>query len=192
MSKPLQIYLVDNYDSFTFNLVHYLEAANNCNVHVCRNDEIDIEAIENYDAIVFSPGPGLPNEAGKMKEVIERYYSTKKMLGVCLGHQAIAEYFGAKLVNANVVTHGKATTINVLNESKLFYNTTAKFKVGRYHSWYVDGQSIPKFLKITATDESNIVMAFEHESLPIVGVQFHPESILTEHGLQIIENWKAI
>lgn len=160
------------------------------NVTVKRNDEIGLDEIGAFDAIVLSPGPGLPSKAGIMPALINRYASTKKILGVCLGHQAIGEAFGASLKNLNQVHHGVAIPINVIDKSEtLFVNLPARLNTGRYHSWVIDKQTIPSELEITATDDDGEIMAIRHKELDICGVQFHPESLLTPEGLQIVENW---
>lgn len=187
MSKIL---ILDNYDSFTFNLKHYLEAIQNEDVDVFRNDEITISKIENYDRIVFSPGPGLPADAGILLDVIKTFSATKPMLGVCLGHQAITIAFGGKLRQLNEVVHGKTRSCKVIDPtSNLFKNIPSHFDTGRYHSWVADENYFPTDLKITAVDADNSIMAIEHISLPIFGVQFHPESIMTQHGHQLLKNW---
>lgn len=188
-SQHMKMLILDNYDSFTFNLVHYVEQFVDA-VEVKRNDEASIEEIENYDAIVLSPGPGLPKDAGIMPELIGRYASTKKILGVCLGHQAIAEHFGGKLINLNEVLHGVAVPIEVVDASEPMFNQLPRnFKTGRYHSWSVAEEEFPEMLKVTATDRNGNVMALRHREYDVSGVQFHPESLLTEHGLQMIKNW---
>lgn len=185
----MKVLILDNYDSFTFNLVHYVEQFVDA-VEVKRNDEASIEEIENYDAIVLSPGPGLPKDAGVMPKLIKRYASTKKILGVCLGHQAIAEHFGGKLINLNEVLHGVAVPVKVVDEGEPMFNQLPRnFKTGRYHSWSVAGDDFPEMLKVTATDRNGNVMALRHREYDVSGVQFHPESLLTEHGLQMIKNW---
>lgn len=184
--------ILDNYDSFTYNLVHYAEQF--CDdIEVCRNDKISLDAVAQYDAIILSPGPCLPKDAGIMPELIKRYAPTKKILGVCLGHQAIAEAFGGKLVNMNQVLHGVARkTIVVDHSDKLFKGLPKEFNCGRYHSWAVKNRDLPDCLALTATDEHNFVMAFSHKTYNVCGVQFHPESILTEHGLEIIKNFFTV
>lgn len=181
--------ILDNYDSFTFNLVHYVEQF--CNdVTVKRNDEITLDEVENFDAIVLSPGPGLPKEAGIMPELIKRYAPTKKVLGVCLGHQAIGEAFGASLKNLNQVHHGVAIPINVIESNEpLFADLPERMDTGRYHSWVIDKETIPSDLIITATDDEGEVMGIRHKEFDVCGVQFHPESLLTPEGLKVIENW---
>lgn len=182
----MKIFLIDNYDSFTFNLVHYLETFD-VSVTVKRNDEFQLNEIENYDRIVLSPGPKLPKDAGLMMQVIQKYYNKKPILGICLGHQALAEYFGAELYNMTDIYHGMSTMINVDNASTIFKSLPSKLKVGRYHSWAV--KNLPKELNAIAKTDEGVIMGFEHKQLPIVGLQFHPESIMTTKGLNIIENW---
>ena len=185
----MKILLLDNYDSFTYNLVHYIEKVSNAIVEVRRNDEIEMEEVETYDKIMLSPGAGLPKDAGIMPELIKRYYKSKSIFGVCLGQQAIAEAFGGSLINLNEVFHGVATPINVIEEDYLFKNIPKKFNVGRYHSWVVDKNNLPKELEIAAVDEFGNCMALRHKHYDIRGVQFHPESILSEYGEEIISNW---
>lgn len=184
----MKLLVLDNYDSFTYNLVHLLREIG-IDLDVFRNDKISLEAVENYDKILLSPGPSLPKEAGIMPQLIERYAPYKNILGVCLGHQAIGEGFGASLFNLPEVQHGVATHIHCQTED-LFSNLPPKFKVGRYHSWVIDKNSIKSTpLQITAEDEQGFVMAVKHQSYQVRGVQFHPESILTEYGREILQNW---
>jgi len=185
----MQILVFDNYDSFTYNLVHYIECATDATIEVIRNDKITLEEIHRFDKIVFSPGPGIPSQAGIMIEAIKMYAPSKSILGVCLGQQAIAEAFGGSIINLNTVFHGVATPIKIVKEDKLFKNIPSAFNVGRYHSWVVNKNNFPQQLEITALDQSGQIMAIRHKTLDVCGVQFHPESILTEHGLQLIKNW---
>ncbi len=185
----MKILLLDNYDSFTYNLVHYIEQVAGHQPEVFRNDEISIEAIKEYDKIMLSPGAGLPADAGIMPQLIKEYYKTKSIFGVCLGQQAIAEAFGGSLSNLNEVFHGVATPITIIKEDYLFKNVPSTFKVGRYHSWVVNPKDLPSDLEITAIDEQGNCMALHHKTYDIRGVQFHPESILSEFGLDIIRNW---
>lgn len=184
----MKITVIDNYDSFVFNLVRYLEENKDTTVNVMRNDLIDTKIIENSDAIVLSPGPGIPEEAGELMSIIEKYHSIKPILGVCLGHQAIGEFFGASLVQNDKPLHGKATEIKQNNSSILFNNINPTFQVGRYHSWSIELKPDSKLNTIAST-ESGEVMAIKHNELPIHGVQFHPESILTPTGRTMINNW---
>lgn len=184
----MKITVIDNYDSFVFNLVRYLEENKGTTVNVMRNDVIDFKIIENSDAIVLSPGPGIPEEAGELMSIIEKYHSIKPMLGVCLGHQAIGEFFGASLVQNDKPLHGKATEIKQNNSSILFKNIDPTFEVGRYHSWSIELKQ-DSILNAIASTESGEVMAIKHNKLPIHGVQFHPESILTPTGRTMINNW---
>jgi anthranilate synthase component 2 len=181
--------ILDNYDSFTFNLVHYVEQF--CDdVTVKRNDEISLDEVEEFDVIVLSPGPGLPKHAGLMPDLLKRYTPTKKILGVCLGHQAIGEAFGASLKNLNQVHHGVAIPINVIESNEpLFADLPKRMDTGRYHSWVIDGETVPKELIVTAADDEGEVMAIRHKEFDVCGVQFHPESLLTPNGLKVIENW---
>lgn len=189
MSNPYpKVIVIDNYDSFTYNLVHYLEDLN-CDVTVYRNDEFDLEEIEPFDKIVLSPGPGIPDEAGLLKEVIKKYASTKSILGICLGQQAIGEVFGAELMNLEKVYHGIATTIFITENDTLFNDLPSEIEVGRYHSWVIDKNTIPEVLKVTSVDENGEIMSIKHISLDIKAVQFHPESILTPFGKKMLENW---
>jgi anthranilate synthase component 2 len=185
----LKILLLDNYDSFTFNLVHYVEQF--CDdITVKRNDEITLDEVEAFDAIILSPGPGLPKDAGIMPQLIKRYAPTKKILGVCLGHQAIGEAFGASLKNLNQVHHGVAIPVNIMEtDEPLFAGVPSRIDTGRYHSWVIDKDTVPADLEVIATDDDDEVMAIRHNKFNICGVQFHPESLLTPDGLKIIENW---
>lgn len=185
----MKILVLDNYDSFTYNLVNYLEMVDHTDVDVFRNDAIALEKIASYDKILLSPGPGLPSESGILLPLIKAYAATKSILGICLGHQAIGEVFGGKLVNLATVYHGVATEMKILKEDVLFGGIPNNFKAGRYHSWVVDRNNFPEELEITAEDENGYVMALRHKKFDLVGVQFHPESILTEHGVLMIRNW---
>ena len=183
----MKILIIDNFDSFTYNLVHYLEEMD-CTVHVVRNNEVELDSLFSFDAIVLSPGPGLPNDAGMLMQVIERCYLTKPILGVCLGMQALAEFTGAKLFNQLEVKHGVAEMCRQIKPNNLFEGITDEFQVGLYHSWGVDLKNIEVF-KESAISENGVLMAIEHVELPLVGVQFHPESILTPDGKKILSNF---
>lgn len=184
-----KIIVIDNYDSFTYNLVHYLEDLN-CEVTVFRNDEFDIDEIKNFDKILLSPGPGIPDEAGLLKEVIKTYAPTKSILGVCLGQQAIGEVFGGSLTNLEKVYHGVATNVNILvDDEKLFDGLEKQIEVGRYHSWVVSNCDFPETLEITSIDENGEIMSLRHKTFDVRGVQFHPESVLTPNGKEILKNW---
>jgi len=183
----MNVIVIDNYDSFTYNLVHYLEELS-CRVTVKRNDEVNIEDIRKFDKVVLSPGPGIPSEAGLSKEIILRYFKSKSILGVCLGHQAIAEVFGGELLNLKKVFHGVATDINIVKSDPIFLGLPNTLKVGRYHSWVVK-EPVPSDLEVIAIDENGQVMALKHKKYSVWGVQFHPESILTEHGKSLLKNW---
>ena len=183
------ILVIDNYDSFTYNLVHYLEDLN-CKVTVLRNDEFDLYEVEKYDKILLSPGPGLPSEAGLLKAVIQKYASTKSILGVCLGQQAIGEVFGGSLKNLEKVYHGVASNIQITVDNELLYNNLEKnIEVGRYHSWVISKENFPVDLEITSVDENGEIMSIRHRVYDVKGVQFHPESVLTPQGKKILENW---
>lgn len=187
----MKILVLDNYDSFTYNLVHIIrELGYGEQMDVFRNDKIELEAVAAYDKILLSPGPGLPSEAGIMPELIKMYAPTKHILGVCLGHQGIGECFGADLHNLEEVLHGIATPVsNLIPEDPLFAGVPKAFQVARYHSWVVNRESINGSLEILAEDENGVVMAIRHKEYDVYGLQFHPESIITDHGIQIIQNW---
>jgi len=185
----MKIIVIDNYDSFVYNLVHYLEELD-CVVTVKRNDQFILDEITNYDKIVLSPGPGIPEEAGLLKEVIEEYAAKKPILGVCLGQQAIGEVFGGKLINLPKVFHGVATNIKVLvKDEPLFKGMKNNLTVGRYHSWVVSKELFPEVLEITSVDENGQIMSLRHREWDVRAVQFHPESVLTPQGKLIIKNW---
>lgn len=186
----MNILVIDNYDSFTFNLVHYLEELD-CTVTVKRNDQFSLDEVVGFDKIVLSPGPGIPDEAGLLKAVIKKYAKTTPMLGVCLGHQAIAEVFGGTLTNLSTVFHGVASEITVIQDDPLFKDLPNRFDVGRYHSWVVN-KPLPEGLVLLAEEENGQVMAFKHDTYPVYGVQFHPESVLTPNGKQLLKNWVAL
>lgn len=186
-----KILVIDNYDSFTYNLVHYVEQLIDDHVDVYRNDQINIEEIDKYNKIILSPGPGIPDEAGITKDLVKRYAPTKSILGVCLGHQAIAEVFGGKIYNLNAVYHGIASTVILTNKVDYIFKDIPKvFDAGRYHSWMVSRDGFPENeMFISSIDENGEIMSLSHKKYDVKGVQFHPESVLTEHGLKIIENW---
>lgn len=185
----MKILVFDNYDSFTYNIVHALRELGVV-PDVIRNDVINLDDVENYDKIIISPGPGIPEEAGLLMPLLERYGTSKPILGVCLGHQAIAQHFGGKLHNLSDVYHGVSTPINLVSKDYIFEGLPSKFEVGRYHSWVVDKDGFPEDkLEITAIDDNGMIMAIRHKDYDVHGVQFHPESILTPEGLNIIQNW---
>ena len=184
----MKIVIIDNYDSFTYNLYHMIRAAG-VQVDVKRNDRFALSDLGIYDKIVLSPGPGIPDEAGLLKQVIKAYAGAKPILGVCLGHQAIGEVFGAKLVNLNEVYHGIQSACHIVAPHYLFNGLPSEFAVGRYHSWVVDTQQFPEELEITAMSDKQEIMAMRHRHFDIHGIQFHPESVLTPDGRQIIENF---
>lgn len=216
----MKILIFDNYDSFTYNLVHLVEKITHEKVDVYRNDQIQLEAVKGYDKIILSPGPGIPSEAGLLLPLIKEYAATKSILGVCLGHQAIGEAFGGRLTNLSSVFHGVATPVSIVNREtsnvnegsvnrqtsnvngnasnsplsthhsqNLFEGLPGKFDVGRYHSWIVDKKDFPEELEITAEDENGFIMALQHKTYDVQGVQFHPESVLTPVGEKIMRNW---
>ncbi|WP_374957458.1 anthranilate synthase component II [Gilvibacter sp.] len=185
----MKILVIDNYDSFVYNLVHYIREFVD-DVTVWRNDQFELEDVADFDKIVLSPGPGIPKEAGLLKAVVERYASTKSMLGVCLGQQAIGEVFGGSLINLDQVFHGVGTHVErLVDDEPLFAGLPKNFQVGRYHSWVVAREDFPQDLEITAVDESGQIMALRHKKYDLRGVQFHPESVLTPHGKSMIKNW---
>ncbi len=190
----MKILVFDNYDSFTYNLVHLVEKIMHIKVEVHRNDQIPLEKVKEYDKIILSPGPGIPEEAGLLLPLIKEYAATKSILGVCLGHQAIGEAFGGKLTNLSTVYHGVATPIEVKRKKSTFNNSLFdglpdKFDVGRYHSWIINDENFPDELEVTARDENNYIMALQHKKYDVQGVQFHPESVLTPLGEVILRNW---
>ena len=185
----MKILVFDNYDSFTYNLVQYLERAGSGTVDVFRNDKIFLKEIDKYDKILLSPGPGIPIEAGILLDVIKEYAPKKSILGVCLGQQAIGEVFGGKLKNLDFVYHGVATDMEIVKDDLLFEGLPRKFKAGRYHSWVVDEKFFPAELEVICKDENGFVMGLRHKKFDVRGVQFHPESVLTEYGQEMISNW---
>lgn len=188
----IKLLVVDNYDSFTFNLVQIIEQSSLCEFDVIKNDNINLSGIDQYDKIIFSPGPGVPSENPIMEKIIKNYSLSKSILGVCLGFQAIAEYYGAKLINMNSVLHGITKEISLIDQSEyLFADLPKNISVGLYHSWEVSSEDFPNELKITALSDDGIIIALKHKALDIKGVQFHPESIMTPFGKKILFNWLA-
>lgn len=189
----MNILVFDNYDSFTYNLVHLVEKIINGKVTVVRNDEIPLEKVNDYDKIILSPGPGIPEEAGLLLPLIKEYAPTKSIFGVCLGQQAIGQAFGASLTNLKEVYHGVATNINIIKEDgRLFKGLPRQILAGRYHSWVIDESTLPAELTITAKDEDGFIMALQHNKYDVSGVQFHPESVLTPEGEKIVRNWLSL
>ncbi len=185
----MKILVLDNYDSFTYNLVHIIRELG-YPMDIFRNDKIRIGEVKQYDKILFSPGPGIPDEAGIMKEVVREYAATKSILGVCLGHQGIAEVFGARLYNIPKVLHGVTSRVMITNpKEKLFLGIPDQFTATHYHSWAVVPESITNELEVTAVNSEGLVMALAHKKYDVRGVQFHPESVMTEHGPKLIQNW---
>ena len=187
----MKVLVLDNYDSFTYNLVHILR---DLNVHldVVRNDQILLEEVAGYDKILLSPGPGLPSEGGIMPELLRTYSSSKSILGVCLGHQAIGECFGGSLFNLPTVFHGIITPITVDTKDELFAGIPYSFNVCRYHSWVISEDDLPPELEVTTRDSTGTIMSIRHKDLDVRGVQFHPESVMTEHGVRLMKNWIAL
>ncbi|MCP3893424.1 MULTISPECIES: aminodeoxychorismate/anthranilate synthase component II [Bacteroides] len=185
----MKILLVDNYDSFTYNLLHVVKELGANNVEVVRNDQVDLDDVEGFDKIILSPGPGIPEEAGLLLPLIKRYAPTKSILGVCLGHQAIGEAFGAQLTNLKEVCHGIQTPISVSGDEALFAGLDAELLVGRYHSWVVNKEAFPDCLEVTAISREGQIMALRHRTFDVHGIQFHPESVLTPQGKIIIQNF---
>ncbi len=185
-----KILVIDNYDSFTYNLVHLVNEVTGERPDVVRNDAFRLSEIGKYDLLLLSPGPGLPSEAGKLEEVIEKFAPSKKILGVCLGHQAIGEVFGAKLKNLARVFHGVETPVTVTKPNHpLFKNISSPLSAGRYHSWAVSKENFPASMEVLAEDDSGEIMALCHRDYDVWGVQFHPESVMTPSGKQLIKNW---
>jgi len=191
----MKILVFDNYDSFTYNLVHLIEKILHIKVDVFRNDQITLDKIKFYDKIILSPGPGIPEEAGLLLPLINEYAKTKSILGVCLGHQAIGQAFGGKLINLSQVFHGVSTPIHLTsneiagNTASIFYDFPNEFEVGRYHSWVVDKAGLPDCMNVTAIDDNGYIMAMQHKEFDVTGVQFHPESVLTPSGEKLMRNW---
>jgi anthranilate synthase component II len=186
----MKILVLDNYDSFTYNLVQYITELTGFQPDVFRNDKIRLEEVDKYDCIVLSPGPGLPKDAGIMPELIKTYSPTKRILGVCLGHQAIGEAFGAELYNLSEVYHGIASPIKVTQPSDVLYkNVPSEITVGRYHSWAIVRESLPAVLTISSETEDGTIMSISHKDFKVLGVQYHPESVMTPYGKQIIKNF---
>lgn len=185
----MKLLVIDNYDSFTYNLVQYLRELGPISIDVVRNDQIALEAIAAYDALVLSPGPGLPEQAGLLLDIIKMYTGCKPILGICLGHQAIGQVFGASLQNLTKVYHGLATPIELLTHTGIFEEQNSPLVVGRYHSWVVNDEALPHCLEVLARDEQGQIMAFQHQEHPTVGLQFHPESVLTPTGKALLNNF---
>ncbi|OUR99307.1 aminodeoxychorismate/anthranilate synthase component II [Flavobacteriales bacterium 33_180_T64] len=184
----MKVLVIDNYDSFTYNLVHYLEDLD-CEVTVKRNDKLTLEDVDAFQKIVLSPGPGVPDEAGLLKDIITTYAPTKSILGICLGQQAIAEVFGGTLINLDNVYHGVATKVEItVDDESLFLNMDKTIEVGRYHSWVVN-PNLPQQLEATSFDSNGQVMSLRHKTYDVKGVQYHPESVLTPYGITILKNW---
>lgn len=188
MNYIMKIVIIDNYDSFTYNLSHLVKELGG-DVTVYRNDQFELEALEAFDKIILSPGPGIPSEAGLLLDVIRTYAGKKPILGVCLGHQAIGEAFGGSLVNLSEVFHGVCTPAIVTEQDYLFEGLSQTIEVGRYHSWVVSHEGLPSCLEVTCLSEEGYIMSMRHREYDIRGIQFHPESVLTPDGKRIMENW---
>lgn len=184
----MKIVIIDNYDSFTYNLSHLLKELE-ADVTVIRNDKFNLDDLNIYDKILLSPGPGIPKEAGLLMDVIKTYAGKKPILGVCLGEQAIGEFFGGKIINLSSVFHGIQSNVRLMGNDYIFDSLPENILVGRYHSWVVEKESLPTCLEITAESEEGYIMALKHKSFDIHGIQFHPESVLTPYGKNIIGNW---
>ena len=184
----MKIVIIDNYDSFTYNLSHLVKEAG-AEITVLRNDQFQMEELEQFDKILLSPGPGVPQEAGLLLDVIRNYAGRKPILGVCLGEQAIGEVFGGKLINLTEVYHGIQSPVKIIAADYLFHGLPEEIPVGRYHSWVVDTDGLPECLQITAVSQEGYIMALRHKTMDVHGIQFHPESVLTPDGKQIISNW---
>ena len=184
----MKIVIIDNYDSFTYNLSHLVKELG-AEVTVVRNDQFRLEELEQYSKIILSPGPGIPSEAGLLLDVIRTYAGRKPILGVCLGHQAIGEVFGAKLENLSDVFHGVATPCHIIADDPVFSGLPAEITIGRYHSWVVSREGLPACLEVTAVSDEGQIMALRHRELNIRGIQFHPESVLTPDGKKMLQNW---
>ena len=180
--------IIDNYDSFTYNLAHLVKELG-AGVSVVRNDQFRLSELKPFDKIILSPGPGIPTEAGLLMDVIDAYASVKPILGVCLGHQAIGEYFGGKLTNLSQVFHGIASTISITAPDYIYKELPAQVQVGRYHSWVVDNEGLPDCLEVTSVSEEGQIMSLRHKQYDVRGIQYHPESVLTPEGRKIIANW---
>ncbi|HMI78926.1 MAG TPA: aminodeoxychorismate/anthranilate synthase component II [Ferruginibacter sp.] len=189
----MKILVFDNYDSFTYNLVHLVEKITGEKVDVYRNDQIALADVAVYDKIILSPGPGIPAEAGLLLPLIKEYASSKSILGVCLGHQAIGQAFGGTLINLDTVYHGVATPVRILKTgSQILHGLPDPLEVGRYHSWIVSDDKFPDELEVTARDEHGYIMGLQHKQFDVQGVQFHPESVLTPDGEKILRNWLTV
>lgn len=185
----MKIAVIDNYDSFVYNITHYLESFDGVQTWLMKNDCIDWNLLDQVDRILLSPGPGIPSEAGSLMQVIEKYYTRKPILGVCLGHQALGVYFGATLKNLDVPLHGKISQLYKITEDKLWDTIQFPTQIGHYHSWVIDHHNFSSQLEILAVDEWQNIMSFRHKKWPIKGIQFHPESVLTPSGKQMLFNW---
>ena len=188
IETDMKILIIDNYDSFTYNIVDALRTLGTV-PDVVRNDRLDLDDIEDYDKIIISPGPGIPSEAGQLPQFLERYATRKPILGICLGHQALGEYFGAQLRNLSEVYHGVSSPVEIVADDYMFEGIDSGTQVGRYHSWVVDSEGLPESLEVTATSADGAIMAMRHRDYDVRGLQFHPESIMTPQGARMLDNW---
>lgn len=188
IETDMKILIIDNYDSFTYNIVDALRTLGTV-PDVVRNDRLDLDAIEDYDKIIISPGPGIPSEAGQLPQFLERYATRKPILGICLGHQALGEYFGGQLRNLSEVYHGVSSPVDIVADDYMFEGIDSGTQVGRYHSWVVDSEGLPESLEVIATSADGAIMAMRHRDYDVRGLQFHPESIMTPQGARMLDNW---
>ncbi len=187
--RLLRILFIDNYDSFTFNVIELLRQFDGLEITLKKNDELESVEIDNFDGVIISPGPNLPSAAGDLMPFLKRHILAIPMLGICLGHQAIAQHFGGSLGQYDIPLHGEKTLLTVKQNGVLFKKLPTQFEVGLYHSWYVQQTDLPKIFDVTAVNQDGIIMAMQHETLPVFSVQFHPESYMSEHGLAILQNF---
>jgi len=188
-----KVLVIDNYDSFTYNLVHILRKLISENqLRIVRNDVFEMDEVDEFAHILLSPGPGVPKNAGLMPKVIEQFASTKNILGVCLGHQAIGEAFGSSLLNLPQVFHGMVTPVEIISDDLIFKNIPKHFNACRYHSWVIDKKAVSRDLEVTSVAENGNIMSVKHKEYSVRGVQFHPESVMTEYGVFLIKNWLSI
>jgi anthranilate synthase component 2 len=188
-NKVLKVLLIDNYDSFTFNIVEILRQLNVTDLLIVKNDEISVEAASHFDKIIISPGPATPQESGHILDIIQQLSPTKSILGICLGHQALAIAFGGTLQNLTRPFHGFSTQLKIIEAGFLFKNLPTEFQIGLYHSWMVEKETLPECLQITSLSSENIIMSIKHKTFDLEGIQFHPESYMTEYGKEILRNW---
>lgn len=187
--KKTKVLLLDNNDSFTYNIVDYVRKISNIDLRVQKTCDLNINDVNLFDKIIISPGPGLPNDFPVLFEVLEKYYSSKKILGICLGHQAIGQFFAAKFINISPVIHGQSHQMKIIKQSPIFNNLPKSFNVGLYHSWALDSEAFPNELEITSVSEKNIIMSIAAKKYAVYGIQYHPESFITEYGYEVLKNF---